>query len=37
MTPLALRNHIHEILAFIISDIKSPQTHQQQIKKSQGR
>ena len=36
MTPLALRNHIHEMLTFIISDIKSPQTHLQQIQKSQG-
>lgn len=36
MTPLALRNHIHEILAFIVRDIKSPQTSQEQIQKSQG-
>jgi len=37
MTPLALRNHIYEILAFIVSDIKSPQTGLEQIKKSQGK
>jgi signal transduction histidine kinase len=37
MTPLALRNHIHEILAFIVSDVKSPQTNLQQIHKSQGK
>src|SRR3984957_10974896 len=36
MTPLALRNHIHEILAFIISDIDSPQTGAEQIQKSHG-
>ena len=36
MTPLALRNHIHEILAFIVSDINSPQTNLEQTQKSQG-
>jgi len=36
MTPLALRNHIHQILAFIVSDIKSPQTSSEQIQKSHG-
>jgi signal transduction histidine kinase len=36
MTPLALRDHIHEILNFIIYDIKSPQTSADQIQKSQG-
>jgi len=36
MTPLALRNHIHEILAFIVSDIESPQTGLEQIQKSHG-
>jgi signal transduction histidine kinase len=37
MTPLALRNHIHEILSFIVSDINSPQNYLQQVQKSQGR
>lgn len=37
MTPLALRNHIHQLLAFIVSDIKSPQTHLEQVEKSQGK
>jgi len=37
MTPLALRNHIYEILAFIVSDIKSPQTSLEQVEKSQGK
>jgi signal transduction histidine kinase len=36
MTPLALRNHIHPILAFIVSGIESPQTGPDQIKKSHG-
>ena len=36
MTPLALRDHIQEILAFIVKDIESPQTSAQQIQKSQG-
>jgi len=36
MTSLALRNHIHEILAFIVSDIKSPETSEEQIQKSRG-
>ncbi len=36
MTPLALRDHIYELLAFIVSDIQSPQTRQEQIQKSQG-
>jgi len=36
MTPLALRNHIHEILAFVVKDIKSPQTRQEQAQKSKG-
>ena len=36
MTPLALRNHIHEILAFIIKDINEPQTSSEQTQKSQG-
>jgi signal transduction histidine kinase len=36
MTPLALRNHIHEILNFIINDIQSPQSNAEQVQKSQG-
>jgi len=36
MTPLALRDHIQEILAFIVSDINSPETSLEQIEKSQG-
>ncbi len=36
MTSLALRNHIHELLAFIVNDIKTPQTNLEQIQKSQG-
>lgn len=33
---LALRDHIRPILAFIVSDIQSPQTRLEQIQKSQG-
>jgi len=36
MTPLALRDHIQEILTFIVNDIKSPETSLEQIEKSQG-
>lgn len=36
MTPLALRNHIHEILAFVIGDIKTAQSSTEQIEKSRG-
>ena len=36
MTPLALRNHIKEILEFIISDMASPQSGKEQIQKSHG-
>ncbi len=36
MTPLALRNHIQEILSFIITDMKSSQTGAEQIQKSHG-
>ena len=36
MTPLALRNHIKEILAFIVSDMESSQTGAEQVKKSRG-
>lgn len=35
-TPLALRDHIEALLAFIVKDIKSPQTHSEQVQKSQG-
>jgi len=37
MTSLALRNHIQQILAFIISDIKSSQSHSEQVQKSHGK
>ena len=36
MTPLTLRNHIKEILVFIVSDIGSPQSGAEQIEKSHG-
>jgi signal transduction histidine kinase len=36
MTSLALRDHIQEILAFIVSDIKSSQTSEEQFEKSHG-
>jgi len=36
MTPLALRDHIKEILAFIANDIESAQTESEQIEKSHG-
>jgi signal transduction histidine kinase len=36
LTPLALRDHIQEILSFIVSDIASPQTATEQIQKSRG-
>lgn len=36
MTPLALRNHIQQILVFIVKDMKSPQTGPEQIQKSHG-
>ena len=36
MTPLTLRDHINEILSFIVNDIKSPQTRLEQVKKSKG-
>ena len=35
-TPLALRDHIKEILAFIASDIESAQTQSEQVQKSHG-
>ena len=37
MTVLALRDHIPQILSFIINDIKSPQTSSEQKQKSQGK
>ena len=36
-TPLALRDHIYPILAFIVKDIKSAQTGSEQTEKSQGK
>ena len=36
MTPLALRDHVHQILAFVVSDIKSSQTSAEQKDKSHG-
>lgn len=36
MTPLALRDHIHQILAFIVSDMESSQSAEQQVSKSHG-
>ncbi len=36
LTPLALRDHIYELLAFIVRDIQSPQTYSEQVKKSHG-
>jgi signal transduction histidine kinase len=36
MSSLALRDHIHEILSFVASDIESPQSAPEQIKKSMG-
>ena len=37
MTPLALRDHIHQILEFILGDIVSEQTPKQEALKSRGR
>ncbi len=37
MSPLALRDHIYPILKFVVSDIISPQTKQEQIEKSHGK
>jgi signal transduction histidine kinase len=37
MTPLALRDHIKEILEFIVSDIRSDQTAKEETTKSRGR
>ncbi|ESQ94657.1 sensor histidine kinase [Asticcacaulis benevestitus] len=36
MGPLALRNHIHQILAFVTADIESAQTDAEQVRKSHG-
>ena len=36
MTPLALRNHIQQILDFVVCDIQSPQTEDEQKAKSEG-
>jgi len=36
MSSLALRDHIQEILAFIVSDMQSSQTSQEQVDKSRG-
>ena len=36
MTPLALRNHIRQILSFISADIESAQTDAEQVTKSHG-
>lgn len=36
MTSLALRDHIHQILEFIVHDISSPQTPKEQTLKSKG-
>ena len=35
-TPLTLRDHIYQILAFIVHDMKSAQTSQEQVDKSHG-
>ncbi len=37
MTPLALRNHIKDILLFVVADMESSQTGEEQVKKSQGK
>jgi signal transduction histidine kinase len=36
MSPISLRNHIREMLAFVCSDIESDQTDAEQIEKSHG-
>ena len=36
MTPLALRDHIHQILQFIVNDIQSDQTPKEETIKSKG-
>ena len=37
MTPLALRDHIHQILHFIVNDIQSEQTPKEETIKSKGK
>jgi signal transduction histidine kinase len=37
MTPLALRDHIHQILEFITNDVTASQTARQQARKSRGK
>jgi signal transduction histidine kinase len=37
MSPLALRDHIEQILEFVVEDIESPQSGLEQIEKSQGK
>jgi signal transduction histidine kinase len=37
MTPLSLRDHIHQILEFIVDDMRSPQSPREQTKKSHGK
>ena len=37
MTPLALRDHIHQILQFIVDDIQSDQTPKEETIKSKGK
>ena len=37
MTPLALRDHIHQILEFVTNDVTVAQTARQQARKSRGK
>lgn len=37
MSPLSLRDHIHQILEFFVADIQSPQTIDDEISKSRGK
>jgi signal transduction histidine kinase len=37
MSPLALRDHIHQILAFFVADIQSPQSLDDEVSKSRGK
>lgn len=36
MTPLALRNHIKDILGFVVQDMRKPQSKREQVEKSHG-
>lgn len=36
MSPLALRNHLREILEFVVSDMERPQSRAEQVEKSHG-